>query len=988
MVQRILRGRPHRARSASAGGPGELGSLLRLLGLLWSEGVALNLDPLYGDRESGAVTEREPAGEPGRERANKRSIVIPTGREAFSLRGCLPTRSEAAPSSPSAPPSATAVGASAAARATTWPRRHAISNPAPSDKPSVAQGIANLAAASAEAHASFLQLSARMQQLAARQAAFQVEVARRVPISAIVSPQPPGEDVFETTRTASSTTGGSTALLNREACLEFARGSIARSLGPDFAAVDQHPTRVRLPDEPLMLVDRVLRIEGSPRSLGAGRIVTEHDILPDAWYLDRGRIPTCIAVEAGQADLMLSAYLGIDFETRGHAVYRLLDATVVFHDELPPSGKTIHYAIEIERFAYQDGVWLFWFHFDATVDGAPLMSMRDGCAGFFTHAQLAAGAGVVRGRLDERATEGRLPADWRPLVELTDGALNAEEVDAVRRGDLGAAFGHPFDRLPRSDQTLLPQGRMRLVDRVTHLEPRGGPYGIGRIRAEADIDPEAWFLTCHFVDDRVMPGTLMYECCLHTLRILLLRLGWVPPDAGVTYQPLRGTRSRLKCRGQVLEQTAVVAYDIALKELGYGPEPYAIADATMLADDKPIVEIGDMCLQLSGTTREALEALWARSEGPRSANSLELAPKPALYDRAKIEAFAHGSPSEAFGAPYLPFDRERTIARLPRPPFLFIDRITAVEGAPFELTAGATCEAEVAISARDWFFASNRQAHLPFSILLEIALQPCGWLAAYVGSALASETTLRFRNLGGEASMSAAVGPNDELLTTRAHLTRVSQSGGMIIQHFDFRTSGRRCGLLYEGTTYFGFFSDAALADQVGVPGAARFDAVTTAEDEPVRLPHTAPFPDDRLRMVDQIDLYLPQGGAHGLGFIRGSKRVDPAAWFFEAHFYQDPVWPGSLGLESFLQLLKWVACQHWPGSAPQFSTMPRDVRHRWTYRGQITPQSERVEVEATIKAVDAERRMLLADGLLSVDGRVIYQLEDFALALLPEVDR
>ena len=34
-------------------------------------------------------------------------------------------------------------------------------------------------------------------------------------------------------------------------------------------------------------------------------------------------------------------------------------------------------------------------------------------------------------------------------------------------------------------------------------------------------------MTCHFVDDRVMPGTLMYECCLHTLRIFLMRMGWV-----------------------------------------------------------------------------------------------------------------------------------------------------------------------------------------------------------------------------------------------------------------------------------------------------------------------------------------------------------------------------------------------------------------------------------------------------------------------------
>ena len=61
---------------------------------------------------------------------------------------------------------------------------------------------------------------------------------------------------------------------------------------------------------------------------------------------------------------------------------------------------------------------------------------------------------------------------------------------------------------------------MNLVHRVPALDPAGGDFGLGLIRAEADIHPGDWFMVCHFVDDRVMPGTLMYECCLHTLRIL------------------------------------------------------------------------------------------------------------------------------------------------------------------------------------------------------------------------------------------------------------------------------------------------------------------------------------------------------------------------------------------------------------------------------------------------------------------------------------
>ena len=69
-----------------------------------------------------------------------------------------------------------------------------------------------------------------------------------------------------------------------------------------------------------MLVDRVMEIEAEPQSMTSGRIVTEHDVLEGGWYLDGGRMPTCIAVEAGQADLLLSGYLGIDSETQGLAV--------------------------------------------------------------------------------------------------------------------------------------------------------------------------------------------------------------------------------------------------------------------------------------------------------------------------------------------------------------------------------------------------------------------------------------------------------------------------------------------------------------------------------------------------------------------------------------------------------------------------------------------------------------------------------------------
>ena len=63
---------------------------------------------------------------------------------------------------------------------------------------------------------------------------------------------------------------------------------------------------------------------------------------------------------------------------------------------------------------------------------------------------------------------------------------------------------------------------MQLIDRITTLQAEGGNYGGGLVVSEHDIVPDAWYLTCHFVDDRVMPGTLMYECALQTLRVIIL----------------------------------------------------------------------------------------------------------------------------------------------------------------------------------------------------------------------------------------------------------------------------------------------------------------------------------------------------------------------------------------------------------------------------------------------------------------------------------
>jgi len=801
---------------------------------------------------------------------------------------------------------------------------------------------------------------------------------------------------------------------SRKMCMEFAVGSVARVLGAQFAEVDTYPARVRLPDEPLMLVDRILSIEGEKGSLGPGRLVTEHDVVPGAWYLDGGRAPVCISVEAGQADLFLCAYLGIDLAVKGKRTYRLLDANVRFHRGLPEPGDVIQYRIRIERFVRQGDTYLFFFNFKGSIDEDPLITMTGGCAGFFTEKEIRDSGGIILTEKDTKTSRDKKPSDWRSPVPMKAESYSDRQVESLRTGQVSACFGKDFDGVTLPESLRLPGGRMKLIHRVLSLDPTGGRYGSGRIRARADIDPNDWFLTCHFVDDRVMPGTLMYECCSHTLRVFIQRMGWITDKKSVCYEPVVGIESVLKCRGPVTPQTRYVVYEVDVKEIGYGPEPYVIADAQMYADDHLIVLFHDMSIKMTGATQEDIEAFWAkrnnalsylnqpRTPGTSKIENRKSKIKKPVFTREQLLAFSTGNPSDAFGPKYRPFDRDRIIARLPGPPYAFMDSVVSCEPKPWVLEPGGWIEAVYDVLPDAWFFKANRSPYMPFCVLLEIALQPCGWLAAYMGSALHSDKDLKFRNLGGEAVMHRNISHSDGRISIRVCMTKVSAAADMIIEYFKFQVL-QKDQTVYEGTTYFGFFSSESLAQQVGIREAERYRPSEKAleqsrsdrfEDVPPLYPDDTTgidrkfcldMPSKALRMIDRVEVYLPGGGPDGLGFILGSKAVDPEEWFFKAHFYQDPVCPGSLGIESFLQLLKYIALNQWPDlKRDHVFALETGTRHQWTYRGQIVPKNRNVEVEASITHIqDAPIPRILADGFLSVDGLCIYEIKGLGVQLL-----
>ncbi|MFP6584296.1 MAG: beta-ketoacyl synthase N-terminal-like domain-containing protein [Candidatus Hydrogenedentota bacterium] len=976
MIGEILGDRPYVARTVCKQGQEITTTVLRTLGQLIAERVPVDLSVLYGQETTIA--------DPALDTHDMPMLRVHTGGDPIQV--VMPHRETT-----SEPIDATPIYEEpepAPASATPAPEFEVpvFAAPAPvavgTTDPAMQQWL-DTEEVKVQAHETYLRFAQQTTKALEETIAYQLSLTQALMTGAEIiatevattpappaAPPPPSRSAYT----------GSSVAMTREQCMEYAIGSIGASMGQEWREIDSHPTRVRLPDEPLMLVDRIISFHGDARSMTNGRVVTEHDILPNAWYLDCGRIPTCIAVEAGQADLVLSAYLGIDFETKGLAMYRLLDADVTFHRSLPGPGETIHFDIRIERFFQQGDTYLFKFNYDATVNGESFLTMRNGCAGFFTREELDAGQGVVKTELDLRPMPGVRPDDWRDLVPMRQESYSDAQVTALRGGDYVACFGDAFSGIGLNNPAGLPDGKMCLVERITDVEPGGGRFGLGLIRGEMDIHPDDWFLTCHFVDDRVMPGTLMYECSLHTMRIYLMRMGWVGEADSVVYEPVPGVTGKLKCRGEVNESSDRVIYEITIKELGYNPSPYAIADTMMYVDGKPAVEMNDLSIQMTGWTRESLETMWERGiQGI-------MQPRQSLFDYESILAFSSGKPSEAFGDRYKIFDEGRIIARLPRPPFQFLDRIMEVNAEQWVMKAGGTIVSEYDVPSDEWYFDANRQELMPFSVLLEIALQPCGWLAAYIGSALTSDVDLHFRNLGGKATHVMPVGRDVGTLGVHVKCTGVSSSGGMIIQHYDYEVKAG-AQTVYIGNTYFGYFSDEALANQVGFTNVQLHEP-TEAErtvTKPFDYPKTGSYPDEQMRMIDTIEIFDPLGGDNGLGFIRGTLDVNPDAWFFKAHFYQDPVCPGSLGLESFLQLVNHVAIERWAVTeTPRIEALLSGCEHEWGYRGQVIPKDKRVTVEATITGSDDATQTLTAEGFLCVDGRIIYQMKRFSVQLKP----
>jgi len=352
------------------------------------------------------------------------------------------------------------------------------------------------------------------------------------------------------------------ALLSEFHMAHLARGDQGIALGPEFAHYTGRKA-TRLPTGGLLLVDRVISIDGTRGQLDTATYETEYDSPADSWYYAdtaNDSMPNFVYMETSlQAALLIGYYLGPTL-TAPEATMSLrnLGGTATVLREVDLRDKTIRQKSRLVSTTILPGSSLQNFEYTLYTDGEPFYQ-GETLFGYFSDQALANQTGLDAGKNVPTWLEEHNPATRRLAMTV-------------------------------------PRGKLDLIDHVDVVDG-GGKYGKGYLHSVRRIDPEDWFFARHFHLDPVIPGSLGVESVIQALQQWLLDTEPGLGDAGFVV-PV-GEAFGWKYRGQFLPADATSTLEAHIKEVRRAPgRVRVIADASLWKPGLRIYELNDIAVEL------------------------------------------------------------------------------------------------------------------------------------------------------------------------------------------------------------------------------------------------------------------------------------------------------------------------------------------------------------------------------------------------------
>lgn len=420
----------------------------------------------------------------------------------------------------------------------------------------------------------------------------------------------------------------------------------------------------------------------------------------------------------------------------------------------------------------------------------------------------------------------------------------------------------------------------------------------------------------------------------------------------------------------------------------------------------------DLIAQRARTHQAFLDALSA-SLGGSVSSTPQPVEKPApiatpntsphlIWNEEQVQHLVQGRVSDVLGTSYQDRDSVPVRLRPPQPPFLFVSRVLKMTAQKDQL-APCLIEWEYDFPHDAWYLNKN---HVPASIALESG-HALVFLLMVMGCDQLFEQNARFRFLNTQQIQHNLPPRAGDTFRGIAEIKSVVKSKQMILLQIEGK-GYLNDQLLSSGTSQSVLLSANTLAQQTKNPPPVTLKKATSQKSFTPLLhsdkqqfeksdinalqrgsfnncfgtEYTTNKPNalsgDGFLLLDRVPSITTSGGPYGLGEIIGEKTLDDSVrWIFNAHFKDDPVYPGIFGLEGCHQTL--IFFSYYIGlhkDLENFQIVPeQSIETKARFLSEIKPSETFVQYRVAIKEIILEPQPTIrAEALVLCSGRTVTQ--------------